>query len=725
MNNISKLMEFDYKCYIPVTNNDKDIDEKAYSDTILDQYKIINNKINVELNKIRDDVNKANQDLIAFKFNPFNRLRLENLHSQLAKSHHEPFYTLWNDIHDRIFETISDILHKIKQRNIEIKMITTDQIITADYDDIENKQQENEMTYSEETQYLQNITLSLSSFPEELKQAIDVLLTETKNYLSKNGDINNDIIELNTMLVVIICVGEYKSPSLKTLNGTIIDKQRLSQLFKTYYNYTIIANKTPFVTAQDVEDILSTAKTQLRDEQYDGVIMFYSGHASLHHLRLSNFKKNTDKQDGIYPRIRMEEYFNGFHTENKYKFYFIHSCDDYRNINTTIQQSHILPYLLTPTSIKSDEVEIKLWIKDAPTRKSKSFYIYEIGRENDDPVAQISMRKGQNEEVEDLDLDEISDKSSFSIALYEKEHDTKPISNKLHLSIPEQNEMKNIDDNYKPNAISISSVKAIESKDNNDDDNIYVYFDIPENLRGDEIAFKIKYIDDGEGKSSDDDIENPLILSKSSIPISFQIITEIIINEEKFSSEPSKTITVGYDNNDNHNQQIKNKKKRKYQEKVVKKEIKKENPQHLIYGNGDGWNKLIMISNHSKNYSGYEAPFNKLSDNIDWNKLKGQEKYDVNGENMCGILMNAAFHGFAWNVINGYKINFANIQDKMKEKLCDKEELNSNSKREALMDIDESGNLQNANKQRIMFGRSELHIDLCIKPDEKMNFQCV
>ena len=42
------------------------------------------------------------------------------------------------------------------------------------------------MSYPEQTRYLQNIKLSLSSFPEELKQTIEVLFTETKKCASGN-----------------------------------------------------------------------------------------------------------------------------------------------------------------------------------------------------------------------------------------------------------------------------------------------------------------------------------------------------------------------------------------------------------------------------------------------------------------------------------------------------------------------------------------------------------
>ena len=420
-------MEFDYKYYIPVTNDDKDADETGYSDTIFDQHKIINKKINDELNVIRDDVNKANQALITSKFNPYITLKLKKLHCQLTNSHHEPFNTLWNDIHDNIVATISNIL-----RDSQINQ-----------------------------QYIQNITLSLSTFPDDLKQTVEILLAETKNYYAaRNEDVNNNVVQLNTILVVIICVGKYKSASLKTLNGTFIDKQRLLQLFKTYYNYSIITNKNGFVTAQDVECILSTAKDQFVKNEYDGIMIFYSGYGNRHYLKLSDYKKNKDGQhDGIYPRIKMEQYFNGYLTQNKYKFFFIHSCDDH------------------PQNAKITE-----------------------------------------------------------------------------------NEMKSKDDTLKDDAL----------------------------------------------------------------------------------------------------------------------------------------NRLNVMSIYSLNCSDYEAPFNKLTDDIDWNNCTGK---------MTGILMNSVFHGFVWNVLNGYKINFANIEDKIGEKV------------KSGIDIEKSGNLENSNKQKIMFGRSKLRNELNITHD--------
>ena len=95
-----------------------------------------------------------------------------------------------------------------------------------------------------------------------------------------------------------------------------------------------------------------------------------------------------------------------------------------------------MSYLIKPEAITTDNVEIKLWLKQPPQTKTKSFYIYEIGKEDNDPIAQFSVKKGVNEDTEDLDLDEIDDKSNFTIALYEKEHDKQTISNTLQLSIP-------------------------------------------------------------------------------------------------------------------------------------------------------------------------------------------------------------------------------------------------------------------------------------------------
>ena len=299
------------------------------------------------------------------------------------------------------------------------------------------------------------------------------------------------------MLVVLICVREYKSSLLKRLNGTQIDKQRLLQLFKKHYNYTIITNKNSFVTAHDVESILSTAKTQFASNDYDGIMIFYSGHGNRDHLTLSDYKKRRhERDDGVYSRSRMEQYFNGYNIDNKektmkHKFYFIDSCrgDD-------------------------DSVLFKMEINQNDIRKGHTFKY-------------------------------------------------------LH---PEMN-------------------------------------------------------------------------------------------------------------------------------------------------------RSIMYSN-SNNYASYEAPFNKDTGDIDWDKLGDEEKYDKNGE-MCGMFMNAVFHGFAWNVSNGYNMNFADIQDKMRDKAYGEVPVKGDFKCKVGIEIDESGNLRNSDKRRMVFRRNENTIDWCMKPGPKMNFECL
>ena len=106
-----------------------------------------------------------------------------------------------------------------------------------------------------------------------------------------------------------------------------------------------------------------------------------------------------------------------------------------REINVIIEEGAILTHVINPEVITNDNAEIKLKLKQAP-EKTKSFYIHEVGKENNDPLAQFSVKKGVDEETEDFDFDEVEDKPTFTIALYEKEHDTQIISNKLQISIP-------------------------------------------------------------------------------------------------------------------------------------------------------------------------------------------------------------------------------------------------------------------------------------------------
>ena len=266
------------------------------------------------------------------------------------------------------------------------------------------------------------------------------------------------------------------------------------------YKYTIITNRNPYVTATDFENILSTAKTQFTNNDYDGVMIFYSGHGNKDHITLSDYKKNKHGQDkGVYSRVKLEQYFNVNNIDNKdktlkHKFFFIDAC-------------------------RGDDNSVLFRIKD-----------------------QGVIRKGDGN------------------------------NNKMRYIHPEMN-------------------------------------------------------------------------------------------------------------------------------------------------------RCIMYSN-SDNYASYEAPFDEKTGDIDWDKLGDDEKYDKDGE-MCGMFMNAVFHAFDFNRRNGYGVNFAAIQDKMRERAAGEVPIKGDFKCKIGIEIDESGNLRNSDKGRIIFGCNEKEVEWWMNPGRNMNFQCL
>eukprot|EP01084_Bolivina_argentea_P032278 59697_1 len=137
-----------------------------------------------------------------------------------------------------------------------------------------------------------------------------------------------------------------------------------------------------------------------------------------------------------------------------------------------IEKSDIISHHIQIINISNDnEIEVKLdLIKPSP--KKCNFYIYECGKENKDELCLFTMRKKKVTKTEELDIDEIKDKQ-FKIALYENECDKYPISNILKITKPNKLTL------LKPRPISLSTVKAIEMDEKND--NIYVNFDLPSN----------------------------------------------------------------------------------------------------------------------------------------------------------------------------------------------------------------------------------------------------
>eukprot|EP01084_Bolivina_argentea_P259078 437027_1 len=174
-----------------------------------------------------------------------------------------------------------------------------------------------------------------------------------------------------------------------------------------------------------------------------------------------------------------------------------------KNPRIIIQKGEIISPYIQATFIDHEIVTIQLSLDEPATTKT-TFYIYECGAEDGDKLARIQIKKKQTKTVKDIDLEEI-DNISFKIAIYQKQHDTKPISNVLQITKPVEENPKN----YVANPILLSTVKAIEADDEKNE-NIYVYFDLPSNIQGEDIGFKIKYVGDDNKES----ISLPLTISK-------------------------------------------------------------------------------------------------------------------------------------------------------------------------------------------------------------------
>ena len=133
-------------------------------------------------------------------------------------------------------------------------------------------------------------------------------------------------------MVLIISIAKYDWNKIDPLPGTQNDKLRLKRLFRQNYDYKVITTKNDRVTEDDVERILLDAKKEFKNEkaQYQGIMIFWSGHGDQNNLLMSDYKK-TDKgiETGIYPRSSLISYFNGNNIRTKaaaFKLFFIDSC---------------------------------------------------------------------------------------------------------------------------------------------------------------------------------------------------------------------------------------------------------------------------------------------------------------------------------------------------------------------------------------------------------------
>ena len=134
---------------------------------------------------------------------------------------------------------------------------------------------------------------------------------------------------LKNMLVVIICVAEYdiynKKPHDLDLPGATKDLINLVSLFENGYNYKVLPTKGARVTLNDILLLLDEARMEFKKNEYDGVIVYFSGHGTEKSLLSSEY----DGRHGAILRKDFCQWVDGDHCSSrvdKYKFYFLDAC---------------------------------------------------------------------------------------------------------------------------------------------------------------------------------------------------------------------------------------------------------------------------------------------------------------------------------------------------------------------------------------------------------------
>eukprot|EP01084_Bolivina_argentea_P085143 153894_1 len=212
---------------------------------------------------------------------------------------------------------------------------------------------------------------------------------------------------------------------------------------------------------------------------------------------------------------------------------------DEKATTVTASATDAIPHYIQATTVTNDTIVIKLTTETVD--KDTSFYIRQCDKANEEFegfVHRIKVKEDKNTAELDIDIEEdfkedIEDikKKPIIFALYKK-NDKQKISNTLHITVPDKMDTKN----YKPNPISSSSVKAFMT------DNIYVYFDLPSNVYGKDIKFKINYVDNKDKKSKLSYL--PIIIPITTIPIPFTITTVSVIKKKEHYSIPSGVIKI-------------------------------------------------------------------------------------------------------------------------------------------------------------------------------------
>eukprot|EP01084_Bolivina_argentea_P119693 212206_1 len=202
------------------------------------------------------------------------------------------------------------------------------------------------------------------------------------------------------------------------------------------------------------------------------------------------------------------------------------------------KHQNIQSHYIHATTLTYDTLTIKLLL-NTPISKKTSFYVYQCGEESGDYLGLIRIKKNKNEGDVEVDVEDMEEKT-IKVAVYAKIHDKQPITNILHITIPEEQD----DKPTLPNPISLATIKAFEGDEK--DDNIYIEFDLPLNICGENISFEKNGMNDDDNKS--EIICTRFNIEKSSIPTSFRITAITHINDKIYKSQPSDIISICYAN---------------------------------------------------------------------------------------------------------------------------------------------------------------------------------
>lgn len=112
----------------------------------------------------------------------------------------------------------------------------------------------------------------------------------------------------------------------------------------------------------------------------------------------------------------------------------VHGAKEPPSATTIISKGPIYSHYIQPLTITKEELSIRLSLAESAKRNT-NFFIHECGIE-EDSLAQVMIKRNKTFVEDEVDIDDIEDKSSFKIAAYSKDDKKQPLSNVLDISIP-------------------------------------------------------------------------------------------------------------------------------------------------------------------------------------------------------------------------------------------------------------------------------------------------